>query len=133
MKLTDSILDFLYQNAYKFSIQIGIDEKDIPSLMFTRKEVLAKPETIGRRNTPRYYGVFFEDINTVFINVKHFQTRKRMKETLVHELVHKRFPYLGHGHDFEKKVQDILKGKTFKPYKPVNKKENKEINKGGIE
>lgn len=132
MRLTESLLDYIYLWNYKYSLQIGIDERDIPSIMFTRKEVLAKPETIGTRNTRRYYGVYFDDINTVFINVKHFQTRGRLRQTLVHELVHKRFPYMGHGPNFEKKVQDILKGKKFKPYKPT-KKNPKEENKGGIE
>jgi hypothetical protein len=34
---------------------------------------------------------------------------------LVHELVHYRFAYLGHSMNFEKRIKDILSGKTFQP------------------
>lgn len=35
--------------------------------------------------------------------------------TLVHELVHYRFAYLGHGKKYEQRVREILRGRTFEP------------------
>jgi len=34
---------------------------------------------------------------------------------LVHELVHYRFGYMGHGKAFEKRIDEVLRGKTFPP------------------
>lgn len=33
----------------------------------------------------------------------------------MHELVHYRFAYLGHGKKFEERVDEVLRGGTFKP------------------
>ena len=41
--------------------------------------------------------------------------------TLVHELVHYRFPYLPHGDKFEKRVHDISCGEKTYPYRHVPK------------
>lgn len=124
MRITDSVLDFIYQEVWKYSMQIGISEYDLPSLVFTKKEVLNIPQTVGRRNTRRYYGVFYEEINTIFLNVKLMpRNREKLRNTIIHELCHKRFPYLSHGPEFEKKIRAIRKGKSFDPYKPkANKK-----------
>ena len=40
---------------------------------------------------------------------------RTQKETLVHELVHYRFPSIQHGKRFEQRIKEILRGKTFEP------------------
>jgi len=40
-----------------------------------------------------------------------------LENTIVHELIHLRFPYLSHGKRFNKLVRRGLAGKTFAPYK----------------
>jgi|SRR5215217_791294 len=126
MRITDSVLDFIYKEMWKYSIQIGISERELPNLIFTKKEVLGIPQTVGRRNTRRYRGVFYQEINTIFLNVKMFDKRERLRHTIIHELVHKRFPYMSHGPEFEKRIKQIRNGKAFDPYKPKNKSAEKE-------
>ena len=41
---------------------------------------------------------------------------KTLENTLVHELIHMRFPYLAHGKRFNKLVRQGLRGKSFLPY-----------------
>ena len=89
-------------------------------MLLTTKEVLEMPKeiTAGRRTTAyKYYGVSYMLHNLVFINVKKIPDEKALDNTIAHELVHLRFPYLAHGKRFNKYVRQVLKGKTFPPYK----------------
>ena len=101
--------------------QLGIEE--IPKLVFSRKDVLAMPleHTAGRRtSTHRYLGICYREARTIFLNirskyVKRLKGRRSgsLEETMVHELVHYRFGYLGHGRKFEDRVKKIFEGKTY--------------------
>ena len=42
---------------------------------------------------------------------------KSLENTIVHELIHMRFPYMSHGKRFNKLIRQGLKGKSFLPYK----------------
>jgi hypothetical protein len=91
-----------------------------PKVLLTTKEVLDMPKkmTEGRRTTAyKYYGVSYIPENLVFINVRKISDVKLLENTLVHELIHLRFPYLSHGRRFNKLVRQGLRGKTFPPYK----------------
>jgi predicted metal-dependent hydrolase len=48
--------------------------------------------------------------------VRKIPDEKTLENTLVHELIHMRFPYLAHGKRFNKLVRQGLRGKTFLPY-----------------
>jgi len=77
-----------------------------------------KEITQGCRTTAyKYYGVSYMEKNTIFINVKKIPDEKTLENTIVHELIHQRFPYLSHGKRFNKLVRQGLRGKTFDPYK----------------
>ena len=54
--------------------------------------------------------------NLIFLNVKKILDEKTLENTIVHELIHMRFPYLSHGKRFNKLVRQGLRGKTFEPY-----------------
>jgi predicted metal-dependent hydrolase len=64
-----------------------------------------------------HYGVSYLQHNLVFINVRKIPDEKTLENTLVHELIHLRFPYLAHGKRFNKLVRQGLRGKTFLPYR----------------
>lgn len=99
-----------------YSGRLSIPE---PRALLTSKEVLDMPKeiTVGRRTTAyKYYGVSYMQHNLVFINVKKIPDEKALDDTIAHELVHLRFPYLSHGKRFNKLVRQVLKGKTFGPY-----------------
>ena len=100
-----------------------------PKVLFTTKEVLEMPKemTEGRRTSAyKYYGVAYMQENLIFLNVRKIDDQKSLDNTIVHELIHMRFPYLSHGRRFNKLVRQGLRGKTFLPYrkKKVNSLEN---------
>ncbi len=100
-----------------YSARFGIVE---PKVVLTTKEVLEMPKEItqGRRTSAyKYLGVSYMMHNLVFINVKKIPDEKTLENTIVHELIHLRFPYLSHGKRFNKLVRHGLAGKIFKPYR----------------
>ena len=91
-----------------------------PKVLFTTKEVLEMPKemTEGRRTSAyKYYGVAYMQENLIFINVRKIHDQKLLDNTVVHEMIHMRFPYLSHGQRFNKLVRQGLRGKTFPPYR----------------
>jgi Zn-dependent peptidase ImmA (M78 family) len=100
-----------------YSSRFSIPE---PKVVLTTLEVMDMPKemTEGRRTSAyKYYGVSYLEHNLVFINVRKTPDDKTLENTLVHELIHLRFPYLAHGKRFNKLVRQGLRGKTFLPYR----------------
>jgi Zn-dependent peptidase ImmA (M78 family) len=100
-----------------YSSRFSISE---PKVLLTTREVLDMPKemTEGRRTSAyKYYGVSYLEHNLVFINVRKTPDDKTLENTLVHELIHLRFPYLAHGKRFNTLVRQGLRGKTFLPYR----------------
>jgi len=95
-----------------------------PKILLSTKEVLDTPKemTEGRRTSAyKYYGVAYLQHNLVFINVRKTPDEKTLDNTIVHELIHLRFPYLAHGKRFNKLVRQGLRGKSFAPYQKRSK------------
>jgi hypothetical protein len=116
MKLDDDLRLSILEKVGIFSTHLSILE---PKTLLTTAEVLQMPKelTAGRRTTAyKYYGVSYMQHNLVFINVKKIPSEQALDDTIAHELVHLRFPYLSHGRRFNKLVRQVLKGKTFPPY-----------------
>ena len=100
-----------------YSSRFSISE---PQVLFTPKEVLDAPRelTEGRRTTAyKYYGISYMQSNLIFLNVKKIPDEKTLENTIVHELIHMRFPYLAHGKRFNKLVRQGIRGKLFPPYR----------------
>lgn len=116
MKLDPDLRLAILEKVGIFSSHLSIAE---PKVLLTTKEVLEIPKelTAGRRTTAyKYYGVSYMLHNLVFINVKKIPDEKTLENTIAHELVHLRFPYLAHGKRFNKYVRQVLRGKRFHPY-----------------
>ena len=116
MKLDDDVRLSILEKIGVYSNRFSISE---PQAFLTSKEVLTAPKIVteGRRTTAyKYYGVAYLEHNSVFINVKKIPDEKTLENTIVHELIHHRFPYLSHGKRFNKLVRQGLKGKIFPPY-----------------
>jgi len=91
-----------------------------PKILFVTKDVLSMPREMTegcRTSAYKYYGVSYLQHNLVFINIRKIPDEKTLENTIVHELIHMRFPYLAHGKRFNKLVRQGLRGKTFSPYK----------------
>ena len=117
MKLNPDLKLQILEKVGVYSNRFSIVE---PQILLTTKEVLDMPRhmTEGRRTSAyKYYGVSYLQHNLVFINVRKIPDEKTLENTLVHELIHLRFPYLAHGKRFNKLVRQGLHGKTFMPYK----------------
>lgn len=117
MHLDDDLRLYIYEKVGIFSSRLSIKE---PTTLLTQKQVLQMPPelTAGRRTTAyKYYGVSYMRHNLIFINVKKIPDTKSLDDTIAHELVHLRFPYLGHGRRFNKLVSQLIKGRKFAPYK----------------
>lgn len=117
MRLDDSLRFTILEKVGIYSARFGISE---PKILLTTREVLDMPKDIteGRRTSAyKYLGVSYLQNNLVFINVRKIPDQKTLENTIVHELIHMRFPYLSHGRRFNKLVRRGLAGNTFKPYR----------------
>ncbi|HSG83643.1 MAG: hypothetical protein ACE5RQ_03195 [Nitrosopumilus sp.] len=121
MKLDEDLKLQILEKVGIYSNRFSISE---PQILLTTKDVLDAPKemTEGRRTSAyKYYGVSYLLHNLVFINVRKIPDEKTLENTIVHELIHMRFPYLAHGKRFNKLVRQGLKGKTFPPYRKRSK------------
>ena len=117
MKLTPELRLSILEMAGVYAARFSIPE---PRVLMSTREVLDMPRrvTTGRRTTAyKYYGVAYIRYNTVFLNVRKIPDAPALEKTLVHELVHMRFPYMSHGKRFEDTVRRGLAGARFGPYK----------------
>jgi hypothetical protein len=116
VKLDSGLRFKILEKVGVYSARFSIVE---PKILLTTKEVLEMPKAIteGRRTSAyKYLGVSYIQDNVVFINVRKIQDEKMLENTIVHELIHLRFPYLSHGRRFNKMVRRGLTGTSFKPY-----------------
>ena len=121
MKLDSELTLQILEKVGIYSNRFSISE---PQMLLSTKEVLDMPRemTEGRRTSAyKYYGVSYLQHNLVFINVRKIPDEKTLENTIVHELIHMRFPYLAHGKRFNKLVRQGLKGKSFLPYRKRSK------------
>lgn len=117
MKLDFDLRLAILEKVGIYSNRFSISEPDV---LLTTKEVLEMPKnmTEGRRTSAyKYFGVSYLQHNLIFINVRKIPDEKTLENTIVHELIHMRFPYLSHGKRFNKLVRKGLRGKTFPPYR----------------
>ena len=117
MKLNPELRLEILEKVGIYSNRFSIPE---PKILLTTKEVLGMPKEIteGRRTSAyKYYGISYLQQNLIFLNVRKISDEKSLESTIVHELIHMRFPYLSHGRRFNKLVRQGLYGKTFPPYK----------------
>ena len=117
MKLDPDLQLAILEKVGIYSNRFSIPE---PRVLLSSKEVLDMPKdmTEGRRTSAyKYYGVAYMRHNLIFINVKKIPDEKTLENTIVHELIHMRFPYLAHGKRFNKLVRQGLRGKIFLPYR----------------
>lgn len=117
MKLDSSLGFKILEKVGIYSARFGISE---PKTLMTTREVLEMPKEVteGRRTSAyKYLGVSYLQHNLIFLNIRRIPDEKTLENTIVHELIHLRFPYLSHGKRFNKLVRQGLAGRTFRPYK----------------
>ena len=116
MKLDPDLRLRIYEKVGIYANRFSIPE---PKVLFTTREVLDMPKEMtegGRTSAYKYLGLSYNKQSLIFINVKKISNEKDLENTIVHELIHQRFPYLSHGKRFNKLVRQGLRGKKFLPY-----------------
>lgn len=117
VRLDDDLRLRILEMVGIYSARLSIPE---PQVLMSTREVLAVPRklTRGRRSTAyRYYGVAYTGCSMVFVNVRKIPDERALNETVAHELVHMRFPYLSHGRRFNLLVRQVRAGRVFPPYR----------------
>jgi len=106
----------IYEIAGIYASRFSIPE---PKVLLTTREVLDMPREMtegARTSAYKYLGLSYNKQSLIFINVRKVSDEKDLENTIVHELIHQRFPYLSHGKRFNKLVRQGLRGKKFPPY-----------------
>lgn len=122
MKLTPDLRLSVLESVGIYASRFSIPE---PQVLMSTREVLETPRevTAGRRTTAyKYYGTAYLRHNTIFLNIRKIPDMKSLERTIVHELVHMRFPYLSHGRRFEGLVERGLAGGRFGPYRRASRR-----------
>ena len=116
MKLTPDLRLGIFEKVGIYANRFSIPE---PKVLLTTREVFDMPREItegARTSAYKYLGLSYNKQSLIFINVRKISNEKDLDNTIVHELIHQRFPYLSHGKRFNKLVRQGLKGKQFLPY-----------------
>ena len=117
MRLDPDLRLHILERVGIYSSRFSIPE---PRVLMTSGEVMDAPKemTEGRRTSAyKYYGVAYLQHNLVFINTRKIPDMGTLESTIVHELIHMRFPYMAHGKRFNRLVRQGLRGRTFRPYR----------------
>jgi hypothetical protein len=123
----------LREDFDKYCRQIGIIDK--PRLVLRREEMHRIQVEAGHEKHCGGWGSCYQDLKCVFVDtgirihypsrtytgwknpnrelVKHKSKYIDFRNTLVHELVHYRFPKYRHGKAFEKRVKEIIQDRPF--------------------
>ena len=116
MKLEPDLRLRIFEKVGIYAKRFSIPE---PKVLLSTREVLDMPREItegARTSAYKYLGLSYNKQSLIFINVRKISNEKDLENTIVHELIHQRFPYLSHGKRFNKLVRQGLKGHEFQPY-----------------
>ena len=116
MKLDPDLKLRIYEKVGVYANRFSIIE---PKVLLTTREVLDMPREMtegARTSAYKYLGLSYNKQSLIFINVRKISDEKDLEHTIVHELIHQRFPYLSHGKRCNKLVRQGLRGKKFLPY-----------------
>ncbi len=116
MKLDPDLRLRIYEMIGIYASHFSIPE---PKILLSTREVLDMPKEItegARTSAYKYLGLSYNNQSLIFINVRKISDEKTLENTIVHELIHQRFPYLSHGKRFNKLVRQGLRGKRFSAY-----------------
>ena len=116
VKLDPDLRLKIYEKVGIYANRFSIPE---PKVLLTTREVLDMPREMtdgARTSAYKYLGLSYNKQSLIFLNIRKISDEKDLENTIVHELVHQRFPYLSHGKRFTKLVRQGLRGRKFPPY-----------------
>ena len=116
VKLDPDLRLKIYEKVGIYANRFSIPE---PKVLLTTRELLDMPKEMtegARTSAYKYLGLSYNKQSLIFLNIRKISDEKDLENTIVHELVHQRFPYLSHGKRFTKLVRQGLRGRKFPPY-----------------
>jgi len=97
-----------------YSFQLGIIYP--PKIAWSKEELYEKyginPDTFTKGS----FGSYFGKENIIYINYEKHQHIQSITETIIHELVHCRFPSQVHTEEFYRIIRDVKNGKSWEVY-----------------
>lgn len=85
--------------------RMGISNKKVPDII-TAGIVL--PEKEGSELKDDVYGKYFPAADLLYLNINEIPDYERLESTIVHELIHVKYPKLKHGLEFDHKIEEVL-------------------------
>lgn len=89
---------------------------EMPLVVWNRQQAkdILKPQYRRLRSFGNgTFGASYHKANLIWLNPN--QDTEQAKDTLAHEFIHLRFPYLSHGRKFTEMITRLRKGEQFKP------------------
>lgn len=123
MNRTDTIEEYVQKRILALCDQIGIPRCEAPIILWTEQEIKLFRNSIRKEdsNPKTMYGCWYPWLNAIYFNVEAIKNVVHLDETIIHELVHKRFPYISHGKQMLDRVTVIFFGKRFKEGKFIHR------------
>ena len=108
MKDTPELRNWIHKLIIKYSRQLGIDP--IHVLLFNTREIRAVDSSLVKMkfNKTDGFSVFNDKERHTYINLRNHKYPTDIIHTVIHELVHIKYPDLDHGSLFQSKVNDII-------------------------
>ena len=77
-----------------------------PTIIFYKKDILKLPKSDRYRasNIKKLYGAYYDESDTIYINIRNHRNRAHLKSTIAHELLHRMDPDIHHGRMFDNVV-----------------------------
>ena len=120
MRLDPDLRLKIYEKVGMYANRFSIPE---PKVLLTTREVLDMPREMtdgARTSAYKYLGLSYNRQSLIFLNIRKISDEKDLENTIVHELIHQRFPYLSHGKRFSKLVRQGYEGRIFHRIKKEN-------------
>ena len=109
MKDTPQVRKCVQEIATYYSDKLGLSAKEIPDIFFDGITLPRKKDSVFKSND--YAKYVYGGISLIHMNLKaHTSVRgkKGLVDTIVHELIHIKYPNLRHGDKFDKMIQETL-------------------------
>jgi hypothetical protein len=113
MKQTKKVKSFLQRECKRYCKQISLKE---PTLIFTDKDLRETVYGTREFKDAKQYtlGLSWFNQNTVYLNLSNTDFIPQLIDTLIHELVHLKWPKANHNSDaFRNKINGITMGDRY--------------------
>jgi hypothetical protein len=104
---------WIERNAREYGEQIGIAQRYMPSIIFSREELCAMPVKMTLKESKKCFGMCVPESKIIFIHVKKHSAYERLKDTILRTLVYYRFGDLEKDSEFEEIVSSIKDGRKY--------------------